>query len=397
MACTGTDNLYCVNMTTARALVRDELLVDLETVTTRIVEAIRDQIPAYDVLATTQLGEVRHIAAWGVGRVLEAWVADTALTEADLTRFRGIGAARAMDGRPLLGVLRAYRIAGVEVTDLVAERAAGRLTVDDAIALARLWMASIDALSEALYGGHSEVVARLTEDPDRALTDLLDDLLKGRNATTAAVGDRARQLGLELPTTLTLTLGTSPRGADDLTSWHRALTRATGNRGPLLHGVREGVLVAISGELDRHALAREADAYGWKVVLHVGRAEAMAHHHRGATMALREAPSRAWDRGSVLDEVDVALLNHLRGHAGDTTAVLRRRLADPLRDHPTLQETVEAILRAGSAAGAAQLLGCHVQTVRHRTGRIRALTGRDVRLPWDRLALEIASLVCHTQ
>lgn len=396
MVVTCCDKPYCECVTHfQRAAIRDELLRMLPEVTERVLAAIRSEVPAYDALSSTQWDEVQEIAAWGVGRVLQAWVEDTLLAEEDLSRFRGIGAARAMDGRPLGGVLRAYRVAGSEVTELVRERASGRLTVDDAIALARLWMASIDALSEALYAGHTDADQRLREHPARARADLLDDLLTGRNASGAAVAARCRQLGFSLPRPLTVLTARSPRGGVDAPAWAATVQEvADGDAQTVLHGVRDDLLVAVIGRVDRVLLESHAAQHEWRVVLRHSRVEAVARRHRQAVLALERAPSRA---RRILDEVDVTVLHRL-GDGGDVDVPgLRRTVLEPLEGGQGLLETLEALLATGNASAAASELGCHVQTVRYRLRRIREVTGRDLRVPWDRFVLESALLICHSE
>jgi hypothetical protein len=115
-----------------RARVERAIRADLDRVVPDVVATIREQIPAYRSLSPAQTEEVSAIAGWATSRILELWVAGGDLSAADVQRFRGIGAARALDGRPLPVVLRAYRVAGTRVTDLVAEVGGDRLTVDDA-------------------------------------------------------------------------------------------------------------------------------------------------------------------------------------------------------------------------------------------------------------------------
>ena len=203
-----------MNAVSERQRVERAIRDDLDRVVPDVVATIREQIPAYRTLSAAQVEEVSAIAAWATSRILQLWVEGGELEPADVQRFRGIGAARALDGRPLPVILRAYRVAGTRITDLVADVGGDRLTVEDALALARLWMASIDTLSEALYAGHSAASERLSGDRERALADLLDDLLTGRQATRTALQDRCRELGVTLPATPCVLVTTGPAPAD---------------------------------------------------------------------------------------------------------------------------------------------------------------------------------------
>ncbi|MGI5341708.1 helix-turn-helix domain-containing protein [Streptomyces sp. CA-181903] len=66
-------------------------------------------------------------------------------------------------------------------------------------------------------------------------------------------------------------------------------------------------------------------------------------------------------------------------------------LARPAQRH--LLEALTAYLDTGSATAAARGLRLHPQSLRYRLRRIRELTGRDPRDPWQRLTLDIARTV----
>ena len=313
---------------------------------------------------------------------------------ADLQRFRGIGAARALDGRPLPVVLRAYRVAGSTVTDLVAARARKRLSVDDALALARLWMASIDALSEALYAGHAAASVRISDDRDRALGDLLADLVSGRHATRAAIADRTRQLGVRLPERpWVLVARGGPLEAVDETSWAAWLSRVAGVEA-CLSRVQDGVGLALVLRLspdvpDVPALLGAALAdRGWRgVALGEHGTDDLPRAFRLAEHALDHAPPRAFESRGALDDADAAALALAAGHRDADASRLHRLVLGPLVRHPALLVSLDAYLTTGSATEAADLLACHPQTMRHRVRRIADLTGRDPRRGWDRFVL----------
>lgn len=392
-------------VTTVRAQVRDELVADLTAVGARVLAAVRAEIPAYRSLTGPQTEEVQAIAVWGITRVLDAWVREQQLGADDLRRFRGIGAARAMDGRPLPVVLRAYRVAGGCVTDLIAERALDRLDATDALALARLWMTSIDALSEALYEGHRAAAERLDSDRGAALDDLLSDLLAGRQATRTALAERSRRLGVTLPRHPDLVVARPDPAAQDgppeveatRAQWHRLVQvaleeSATPQEGQHLHAVVDGLAVAVLPDgVAGHLSGRLAPA-GWHgVVLHRARLAELARAHRLAAHVLRQAPARAFGARALLDDLDAAVVAALSGCPDRLEAphVLLREL---LGSHEKVTEGLVSLLATGNAVAAAQRLGCHPQTMRYRLRRLRELTGRDVADPWDRFVLDAASV-----
>jgi DNA-binding PucR family transcriptional regulator len=88
-----------------------------------------------------------------------------------------------------------------------------------------------------------------------------------------------------------------------------------------------------------------------------------------------------------------------RALAGDRAAIaeLVEQYHKPVADYGNeLVETLDALLEAGgSLEAAARALPVHVNTLRHRIGRISELTGRDPRQPRDRLHLELASILAR--
>ena len=194
----------------SRAEVGDLVRDDLPGAVDAVVASVREQVPAYAELSTAQRAEVAAIAGWAIERVLDLWVRDEGLTPADVRRFEGIGAARALDGRPLPGVLRAYRVGAARVTDLVADVGADLLTVGDALALTTLWMAVLDLLSEAMWTGHSRATDRVTADRRVALGDLLADIVAGRQSVRTALADRCRELEVVLPARPVVVVSTGP-------------------------------------------------------------------------------------------------------------------------------------------------------------------------------------------
>jgi hypothetical protein len=380
-----------------RALVQRRVVAARATVTDRISHAIRGQIPAYASLADAQRRETEAIAAWGVQRLLELWVTGAALGEADLRQFHGIGVARGTDGRPLLAVLRAYRVAAVEASRLIEEMAGDDLGVGDALALNRVLLESLDELSEALFAGYTSAAARLTDDRADVLRALADDLVTGRQTSAAALGDRSEQLGITLPPRLALTVVGGVGGAgDDVTPGDLAqLVAAATDAGDTLvlptsrHG--QGVLLHPS-PVDVAALA---GTRGWRVcaVADVTLADLPAAF-RVASAAVRHAPDEAGVAG-VLGEADALLVALLRGEP----AVDPRTFADvalrPLlaADQAHLLTGLTAYLVTGSSTAAGRRLGLHPQSMRYRLRRARELTGRDLAVPWDHLLLRTATTI----
>jgi hypothetical protein len=369
----------------ARLAVQRELTAELAQASETLIDAIRAQIPAYQALEASQLTEARAIAAWALSRAVELWVRDGALDAQDLARFRNIGAARAADGRPLPAVLRAYRVTASLASELVVRRGHGRLDVEDVLALNRVWLASIDALSEALFTGYTLAAERLVGDRARALRDLFDDLLVGRQASPGALADRCRQLGVTLPATPWLLIiepidpALTISEAADLTP---ILFLSRGRRAVLLlaPGTRKELDAAISARGWRGCLVSEEP---------IGEA---SRAYRLAVDALDTAPPHAYDHRSLLSDGDAHVLALLSARPTARPRDVVRSVLGPLADarQAHLLEGLGAYLATGSATAAADLLHVHPQTLRYRLRRVQELTGRDPRLPWHRLVLDIA-------
>ncbi|MEV0523515.1 helix-turn-helix domain-containing protein [Streptomyces sp. NPDC050439] len=396
-------------MTNKRERVRQELLSDPRLVEA-VVDAVHEQVPAYTALDGSRFPEVRAIAAWATDRLLDHWVTDGAIGDADLRRFRGIAAARAADGRPLQAVLRAYRVAAAVLADEVAARAP-QLSARDAFALTRLLLTAMDTLSEEMTTAYAATSERLAGDRDRSLQLLLDDLIAGRHASLGALGARASRLGVQLPDPYCLLLA-EPAFSEDqdghpsdisLTT-STTLLAALGGEGAqrtppattslaTTHGSRAVLLLpAASADAVPEVLRKHA----WRGCVISGESlERVAVAHRLAAGALDTAPPHAHHPDRVLTDADAHVLALLAGHPVVSPDQIGRivlgQLVDGARRH--LLQALTAYIDTGSANAAARALHLHPQSVRYRLRRVRDITSRDPQDPWQRLTLDIARTI----
>ncbi|WP_171170713.1 CdaR family transcriptional regulator [Streptomyces sp. I05A-00742] len=388
-------------MTNERERIRRELTADSRVVEA-VVGAVHERVPAYAALDDGRLVEVRAIAAWALERFLHLWAVDGDLGPADLRRFRGIAAARAADGRPLPAVLRAYRVAASVIVDEIAARAAPS-AAEDAFALTRQLLTLLDTLCEVMATSYTATSERLAGDRDQALCLLLDDLIAGRHASVGAVTDRAARLGVELPYPYCLLVAGPPDGdgpgddAEDAASGLLAALAGTGRdtTTPLAttQGAQAVLLLPAAAAAAAPKVLREHGRRGCAIT---GEGlDRIAVAHRLATGALATAPPHAHRPGRLLTDADAHVLALLSGHpATDSERVGRLvlgPLAQPGRRH--LLDALTAYLDTGSATAAARGLRLHPQSLRYRLRRVRELTGRDPRDPWQRLTLDIARTV----
>ncbi|MGW5865126.1 PucR family transcriptional regulator [Streptomyces sp. NPDC055239] len=391
-------------MTNKRERVRQEIMADPRLVEA-VVDAVHEQVPAYTALDGSRFPEVRAIAAWATDRLLDHWVTDGAIGDADLRRFRGIAAARAADGRPLQAVLRAYRVAAAVLADEVAARAP-QLSAKDAFALAQLLLTAMDTISEEMTTAYAATSERLTGDRDRSLQLLLDDLIAGRHASLGALSARASRLDVQLPERYRLLVAESvDPGVLDGGSTDISLTTSTallaalgggGARGTSLattHGSRAVLLLpAASADAVPDVLRRHA----WRGCVIAGESlERVAVAHRLAAGALDTAPPHAHHADRVLTDADAHVLALLAGHPVVSPDQIGRIVLGPLVDRAQrhLLEALTAYIDTGSANAAARELHLHPQSVRYRLRRVRDITSRDPQDPWQRLTLDIARTI----
>ncbi|MFD5423936.1 PucR family transcriptional regulator [Streptomyces sp. NPDC127084] len=412
-------------MISERERVAAELVADpraVERMVQRIVDAVHRQVPAYAALDGSRLPEVRAIAAWALERLLRLWADDGELEPADLRRFRGIAAARAADGRPVQAVLRAYRVAAAVIVDEIAAHAP-RLAAHDAFALTRQLLAALDTLAEVVATAYATVSEHLAGDRDQALRLLLDDLIAGRHASVGALTDRAARLGVQLPDPYCLLVAepvegrpVEPTGSAGQTGPGGSVVR---EGGPYLTQEAAGGLLAAlttprSGGSTPLATTRGSRAVlllpasavggapealrerGWRGCAVGGESlDRIAVAYRLAADALDAAPAHAHHPDRVLTEADAHVLALLAGHPATAPDRIGRLVLGPLT-HPGQRHLLVALtayVDAGSATAAARALHLHPQSLRYRLRRIRELTGRDPRDPWQRLTLDIARTV----
>jgi hypothetical protein len=384
-----------------RAAVRRELTrtgPGAGSLTERLVDEVREAVPAYRGLHPDRLGEVRAIIRWAAGRLLAMWVEDSTLTPADLERARAIGRARAADGHAADALVRAYRAGAAGLDRIVAEAGRGRLDAADAFALSRLWLSELETLVEALAGAHAEAARRLDADRDRARRDLLDDLLAGRQAGAAAIADRARALGTALPDPAALVVAAPTAPPRDASAQATATATALDLAARLadadpLATARAGQAVLLLAPAAAPAVGPLLRDRGWRGCVLTGPAPAeIASAYRLARDALETAPARAFDADGVLHTAEAHVCALLGGRPGTSPAAVRAHVLGALLapGNAHLLATLDAYLRTGSATAAAETLHLHPQTLRYRMRRVRELSGRDPREPWQRFLLEVA-------
>lgn len=376
----------------------ESLLADEESLVDAFVTTIGHEIPAYRLLDERQLQEVRSITAWTLRRVLDLWGHEGTLTADDIALFRGVGAVRARDGRPLSAVLRAYRVAAGEFLDQVSERFRDDVSADDVTSLVRVWFAVLDELSEAIYDGYESTGRFLDADRASSLRGLFTDLLLGRQSHSGSLAARLRELDAQLPTTFEIAVVAPTQEADAARAALLVTESLTphGDEATLVESIDamlDGLGVVLLREVDAERLAATAREHGLRVVRHRGvTARTAPRAYRLAVNALRSAPAAAWSQRPVLDDGDLEVLALGTGHADADPRRVGPAVLGSLAGDAAALTTLEAVLEAGGAAAAATGLHLHPQTVRYRLRRLAAATGRDPRDSWSRYVFQSALL-----
>ncbi|MFD5465958.1 helix-turn-helix domain-containing protein [Kitasatospora sp. NPDC127059] len=379
------------------------ILADEPDMVDAFMTAIAREIPAYANLDARQLEEVRSIIVWTLRRVLELWSVDGALGAEDIRMFRGVGAVRARDARPLAAVLRAYRVAALTFFERIGERFADAVTVRDLSALARVWLTVLDQSSEAIFDGYESTGRSLSEDREHALRGLLTDLLLGRQSHPGTLRARLRELDAELPAAFDLMVLSPAAGAPDDAERAAALVtaalvaRAAGEAADLelttLHTTMDGLGVALAKAVDPAALDRLAAGQGLTGALLTGVTAATAPRaYRIAAHGVRHASPLVWTERRMLDRGDLEVVALVTGHPDADPARVAESVLGHLAQDETTRRTLDTVIYSDGAAGAATRLHLHPQTVRYRLRRLAAVTGRDPRTPWNRFVFQTALL-----
>ncbi|MEU3016938.1 helix-turn-helix domain-containing protein [Nocardiopsis sp. NPDC007018] len=380
-----------------RARVSVALERDRADLVERIVTEVYTEVPAYRALHGSQLAEVRAITGWLVRRSLELWVrGELRLPPEDVERLRGIGRARAADGRSIGAVVRAHRVGSAAAVRLLRERAGHTLDAADVFALSELWLTSLDQISESLETGHAEAAQRLDADRERARRALLDDLLIGRQASRGAVRDRARTLGLSPPDPAVLVVAEPVSVADATVAVGlELLAQASPDASDPLVTTRSGRVVVLTAPEEAGTVTASLVGRGWRACVLEPRGLAdLSGAYRLADGAVETAPPHAFEPDGLLLEADAHVLALINGGTV-TPATVRRAVLGPLltHEHRHLLETLRAYFHTGAATTAAESLHVHAQTLRYRLRRVRELTGHDPHRPWPRFVLETACAV----
>jgi len=374
------------------ALVVRRLDARIDLLAEAICRCVHEQVPEYGALGVSRgqldLSEsVRRTARLGL-RVLAHGGAPTA---EELVLLQAIGAARAVQGLPLDGMLAGLRLAcwlgWSEIVGQVRELplAEANISVLGTLAL-RLFTFAGEAAA-ALAAGHAANRQRgRRRDLERA--ELFDRLLSGAFASDDDMVRDAARFGHDL---------TAAHGLLLLTGRDRSVLRAGASAvcrqlpGAVAAGHRGGPCGHVA------VIVPCADAAAWRQAVDAAAAAvaerdltvvAVAPVSRPARIAAayRDAADGAplaaalFRRARVVDSDDLLAHRALRRDGPDRRRFVERTLgpllALPARHAEPLLETMETLFAHGGAVEAThRALGVHDKTIRYRIRRIREVTG----------------------
>jgi hypothetical protein len=299
---------------------------------------------------------------------------------------RRAGRVKAEHGIPLASLLHAYRLAGLQIWEVLVSRSIAGQTFEALLLVSGEVWAMIDTFSNAAAEAYRAVIDAQDRRNEQARSLLLLSVLDG-SATSAPAGRALRALGLpEHGTFLLVAAELSATGADTLPGISQTL-RAAGiaSAWTTLQGDQVGLL-GISGA-GGTATVRATLAAAATTRVGISRPFTLVD---GAPDALRQArmavgcvtPGEAGAHAYGAAPLDLLLVAH-PGYAAELQQVVLGGLL-AAQDRDTLLQTLEEWFAAdGSTALTGRRLHCHRNTVLYRLARIAELTGRMPSRPAD--------------
>lgn len=318
------------------------------------------------------------------------------LSAAELDDCRQLGERAAEDGVDLPALLDLYLSATWRLWDALR----ANTSIDRSGMFASALFRAADDVAAALGRGYASAQRRVIRREEAVRRELIDDLLAGRSGPETA--EQARRAGFNLASGHRVIVAESAGPVHDAGPVQSAAEAALLphlDRGGFV-ATKDGRLVCALPEViaDPYRVLRavtDAATGDWRLGVgfpHAGPA-GVGQSYREAVDALAIATAL----GLPTRIVDLAALAPFRVLTQDP-----RRLAEviddtlgPLADARggagPLVETLEAYFDAGlSTTAAARRLHLSVRAVTYRLERVARLTGRSLRDPLDRFALEVA-------
>ncbi|MEU9117489.1 helix-turn-helix domain-containing protein [Streptomyces sp. NPDC048483] len=305
----------------------------------------------------------------------------------DMTPALDTGRERARRGDPLADLLHAYRVGSEFLWSELSAKArfAEGITTDTFVSLAAWWVC--EGLAAAASNAYREETSEQVLQRERERSAMVEALFTGMLTDRTTLWGAADMLGLPTGGPYVVVAAEVPApGREALPGIEaRLLAEQLRSAWRLLPDLQVGV-VAVQHPgaeemtlrvLGRSPACRVGVSPSYRALQDTPRALRLAR------VALAGLRGRAAGVARFDDSPAALLVASAPDEAGRIArAVFEGVLELPATDRDRLLETLECwFAAAGSAAGAAELLYCHRNTVRYRLHRLEELTGRSLRDP----------------
>ncbi len=348
--------------------------------------------------AASDAGLNRDLLGTYVFDTMTAATSARRLSAGELDEYQRLGALAAEEGVELPALLDLYLSATWRLWDALSTSASGLQAASSAVATA-LFRAA-DDVSAALGRGYANAQRRAIRREEALRRELIDDLLAGRSGPET--NQQARRAGFNLASRHRVVV------AEGAGPFHDAGPVQWAVEAALLHDVDHGGFVATKdGRLvcvlpegvaqpgDVLRAVTGAASGDWRLGVGHARhgAAGVGQSYREATQALDLAVALGLNT-RIVDATAVAPFVILTQDAqllGRVVDEVLRPLAGTRTGAAALVETLEVYFAEGlSATATARRLHLSVRAVTYRLERVARLTGRSLRDPLDRFALELA-------
>ena len=383
---------------------------DLDALTDRAVEAMKDEIPAYAGRDERYYADVRDQVFRHYRAKLDAFLAERPITLDDIAFVRGAATRRARAGFALEDYINAFRVGQQVFWQAVVEVAGDtRAGHEAALSLAAPLMRYCDFASTHAARAYVEYQQHLVADADRERRDLLERLLAGELPTRGPLLAVAQRYAFAPDARMLVATAVTVARCPDVDApgvGSAAIARAGGHDDLTLVVVRQSEIVAVRalGPDGRpEVLCERLQAVQERlrlegVPLAVGIstvADGVAQLPR-AYQEAHAALEGVGEEGGVVALTRLSPFQYLARRADDTA----RRLVDPrlrafLDDDRARGRALTATIRAFAGADlnlrvAAERLQVHPNTAQYRLRRIEERTGRNPRRIDDLVDLLVA-------
>lgn len=378
----------------------ERLRSEAETVGEEMIRSIISEVPLYGSLDPPLLDDTRRIGIVAFQTFLSLWSDGRTARREELAPYVQMGADRALKGRPLSAVLRAWRVGAAAAFDYAIRSGRGLLNAEDVHDFSVVVLRFLDQICDVVAEAYLDRATQMTENPEHAVRRLFGDLLAGRFTSGEAIAERAEALDVNLPERPVVMVAGPPDDCETTVLAARGLELRKALPNPKRPGWRlelvgGGRLVFVVSDMDRGRLTRTLRENSLRAAsVQAADVASVPETYRLAQRALKLLLTGGVRAPALVTGGEARLLGSLAGSLkrADADGRAWAEVLGPLLEsgNRPLTDALTAYFEAGNAVSAAHSLNVHPQTVRYRLRRVAELTGRDPQSGWDRFVLELA-------